>query len=249
MGGLPAGTERPFLTTKCACTQPAGASEADVERELTQSVEQSLTLLGIKKVNCLLLHNAADMTRYGEYVPRALERIVRRGYADAVGVSVYYPAEVEELLKHDLYRATQLPMSLFDQRCARLLPRLREQGVAVFVRSVFLQGLFFLDPDAMEDPALRRYAAPHVSVLRALAQEAGVSVAQLAVSFIRDMPGVTSLVLGADNPAQVRENVALLEGPELAEHVRFKAAEAFAGVDYEGVMSALRKPKPQTASN
>lgn len=244
---LPAGAESPFLTTKCACTQPAGAPAADVERELTESVEHSLELLSINKVNCLLLHNAADMTRHGDIVPQTLRRLIQKGYADTVGVSVYYPAEVEEMLKNDLYQATQIPMNLFDQRFSALLPRLRERGVAVFVRSVFLQGLFFMDPERIEDPALRQYAAPYVAALRTLAEKAGMSVAQLAVSFVRDLPGITSLVLGADNPGQVLENVVLLDGPQLDERMRFEAANAFAGADYEGVMSALRKPKPQTA--
>ena len=246
---LPTGAERPFLTTKCACTQPAGACELEVERELTESVEQSLANLGVSSVNCLLLHNAADMTRFGGAVPRALKRIVDKGYAEAVGVSVYYPAELEQLLENDLYRATQLPMNLFDRRCAHLLPRLRERGVAVFVRSVFLQGLFFLDPQQMGDPDLHHYAAPHVERLHRLSQEAGLSVPQLAISYIRDLPGVTSLVLGADNPEQVIENVALLGGSELPERLRRQADEAFAKVDYEGVMAALRKPKQQPTAN
>jgi len=32
-------------------------------------------------------------------------------------------------------------------------------------------------------------------------------MAELAISYIRDMPGVTSLVLGAEKPEQVRQNL------------------------------------------
>jgi aryl-alcohol dehydrogenase-like predicted oxidoreductase len=214
-----------------------------VERTIMESVELSLSRLNVKKVGCILLHCANDMTRHGSVVPETLKQLIHLGYTDIVGVSVYTGDEVAEMIENDLYQAIQIPMSLFDQRLIRqgLVRKLRDRSICVFVRSVFLQGLFFLDPDHMKNLDLERCASLHLRLLRRFAERAGMSVAQFAISYIRDIPGVTSLVLGADTPEQVLENIALIDGPEIDESIRSEAGEAFREVGFEAIMEALQK--------
>lgn len=235
----------PFITTKFMTTLPAGSSAEMVEKEIVESVESSLSRLGVKKVNCILMHRPEDMTKHGNIVPNTLKKLINMGYTDIVGVSVYFPDEVDTMLKNDLYQAIQIPMNLFDQKLIHSghLERLRQKNICTFVRSVFLQGLFFLDPYNMKDPDLNLYAAPHLKKLHLLAERSSMSVAQFAISFIRDLPGVTSLVLGADTPKQVRENISLLDGPMIGNTERQEALEAFADVDLEAIMNVLRRPK------
>lgn len=237
--------ELPFLTTKFFTTVPSGSPDAMVEKEIIESVETSLSYLKVKKVNCILMHRAEDMTKHGNIVPKTLEGLIKRGYTDIVGTSVYFPHEVATMLENDLYQAIQIPMSLFDQKLIHqgYMKRLEEKHIGVFVRSVFLQGLFFLDPDSMGDPDLAQHAGPHLRKLRTLAERSGMSVAQFAISFIRDIPGVTSLVLGADTPEQVRENIALLDGPAIGEAELHEAFTVFSNVDLEAIMTVLRRPK------
>ncbi|NLJ41278.1 MAG: aldo/keto reductase [Clostridiales bacterium] len=239
------GDKMPFITTKFFTTAPAGSPDSVVEREIMTSVETSLKRLGLKKVNCLLMHRPEDMIQHGDIVPRTLEKLIKEGYTDIVGASIYQPEEVETLLQNDLYSAIQIPMSLFDQKLYHMgyLERLEKRKVGVFVRSVFLQGLFFLDPEHIQDPDLQIHAAPHIRTLKKLAEKSGLSIAQFAVSFIRDLPGVTSLVLGADTPEQIKENILLVDGPPIPEELREESYKAFAGVDLKAIMSVLSRPK------
>ena len=241
----PGSRDKLFITTKLLSDVPAGSPASDVEKALALSVETSLSKLGLSKVDCLLLHIADDMTLHGSVVPATLRRFVNQGIADMAGVSVYYPEEAETMMKDDIYTAIQLPMSILDQRFIEsgAIEWLRGRGVKIFVRSVFFQGLLFLDPKSITDPGLLRFAAPHLKTLRRLSDKAGMSIAQLALTFLRDMPGITSLVLGAENPAQVMENSALFEAPSLPDSLRHEAEEAFKDVDYEGIMTVLRKPR------
>jgi len=241
----PGAKDKLFITTKLSSGLPAGAPAADVEKALFQSVETSLSGLGLRKVNCLLLHHAADMTVHGSVTADVLQRIVSQGLADMAGVSVYHPDEVDVMLKDNIYQAIQLPMNIFDLRFLKsgALDRLHSRGIKIFVRSVFFQGLLFLDPEKMNDPDLIRYAAPHLKKLKQLSEKAGMSIAQFAITFLRDMPGITSLVLGADNSAQIRENIALFDSPMLDDKIRQEAVNAFGDVDYPGIMSVLSRPK------
>src|ERR1700740_3435965 len=51
-----------------------------------------------------------------------------------------------------------------------------------------------------------------VQLLRPLAAEAGLSLAQLAVAWVLQNPNVSAAIVGASRPAQVRENVAAAGG-------------------------------------
>ena len=79
----------------------------------------------------------------------------------------------------------------------------------VFVRSVYLQGLVFQDPDKM-DPRME-FARETLVKFRGLCAKYGLTPAALALSYALSLPGVTSLVLGSEKPEQVEQNAALLE--------------------------------------
>jgi aryl-alcohol dehydrogenase-like predicted oxidoreductase len=208
-------------------------------------VETSLKNLGVSKVGAIMLHSAPDVAMYGQSLADAMGKLLELGYAEQVGVSVYDNEQIEEMLKYDVYTVTQVPMSIFDQRLIAngAVKKLQEKGVTVFVRSVFLQGLFFLDPDGITDPILLEHAAPKIRTLRQIAKAEGMTVAQLAIAFMRDTVGVTSLVLGADTPEQVKENIAYFDAPSLSESVMATLREEFAQVDIPEIMKVLSRPK------
>lgn len=232
-------SEVPFVTTKFI------AEAKDPARSVRDSLDASLRKLQIPSVDAFLMHRWADMENYGDAVPDALAALAREGKIGIYGPSVYRPEEIDVMFKNPGYQAIQVPMNLFDQKLVHMgyLDEMKKRGITVFVRSVFLQGLFFLEPDELQDPLLIEAAAPHLRALRRMAAQENMSVAQFAISFIRDIPGVTSLVLGADTPAQIRENVALMEGPALSEAMREEAAERFRHVDMEKIMNVLSRGK------
>ena len=215
------------------------------KRTIIDTIEMSLSQLGLSKVNCIMLHDPIEMLAGGSVLAKVMGELVTKGYTDEVGVSVYQPSEVDAMLQYDEFSATQLPFNLFDQKMIHSgsLKKLKEKNYVVFVRSVFLQGLFFLDPEELDDPLLIEHAAPHIRTLRQLAYDEGVSIAQLAISFVRDTEGVTSLVLGCETNGQIAENIELISGPEISKKTMEAARTAFPNLAYEEIMTVLRRPK------
>jgi len=229
----------PFIVTKFRLDPALGTDRPSIEKQLYACVEQSLERLRVSRIPLYMLHHAPDMSLYGSVVPDTLGRLQREGLIAHAGVSVYHGREAEEMLRYDVYEAIQVPMNAFDLRLVRsgVLRKLREAGKLILVRSVFLQGFFFLDPASQ--PERYAQATMHLQPLRDLAEREGVSVAQLALSYIRDMEGVASLVLGAETPEQVRENIGLLEGPSLSPATAAKLEELSARVPIEFIMSTV----------
>lgn len=235
--------EIPFITTKIHKFQ--GQTEKELEAFAVESLESSLENLGVPSVDAVMLHAAGDIFTHGQKAVDILERLIKRGYTKQIGVSVYNTEEIDEMLKYDALTVTQVPMSIFDQRliASGAIDRLEKHGVTVFVRSVFLQGLFFLDPDKITDPILLEHAVPKIRLLRKIADAEGISVAQLAIAFMRDCAGVSSLVLGADTPEQVKSNIAYFDAPTLSEGVMAQLKAEFANVDIPEIMKVLSRKK------
>lgn len=235
--------EMPNIITKIPKLQ--GDSPKELEKFVTESVELSLERLGVNKVQGIMLHGAKDPIIHGKKCADAVKALLDHGYTDRVGVSVYVAEDIEGMLPYDVFSITQVPMSIFDQRLIAdgSVTRLQERGYSVFVRSVFLQGLFFLDPDKVDDPILVEHAVPKIRLLRQIAADLGITVAQLAIAFMRDCAGVTSLVLGADTPEQVKSNIAYFDAPALDDSVMQLLQKEFAFVDIPEIMKVLSRPK------
>lgn len=234
-----------FITSKFIVGLPETCGRDEIEKAMFTSVETSLSKLGVNRLNCLMLHRGEEMTRYGNAVPEILEKMIKKGYIDMAGVSVYSSDEIDTMLRYDVFSATQIPMNIFDQTLIYkgYLDKLKEKNIAVFVRSVFLQGLFFLNPKEFTDPLLIEYAKPYSEKLRDFCEETKMSIAELAISFIRDVPGVTSLVLGADTQEQIFQNISYINAPPLSAEIRSEISKAFQGVNMERIMEILRRPK------
>ena len=233
----------PFVSTKVP-----PFPEADVkllEKHIIESVETSLECLGLKKVENIMLHNGVSLFRYGDETAKIMGSLVKRGYCDMVGASVYDAKEIDKMLTYEEYTATQVPMSIFDQRLINggYIEKLADRGYTTFVRSVFLQGLFFLDPEKITDEILIRHALPGIKKIREISEKEGMTIVELAIAFLRDYPGVTSLVLGSDNADQVRANIRCFDAHPLSEETVSILKTTFADVNIPEIMKVLSRPK------
>ena len=222
-----------------------GDSPKELEKFATESVEQSLERLGVNKVSAVMLHGAKDPIIHGKACADAVKALLDHGYTDRVGVSIYTAEDIEGMLPYDIFSVTQVPMSIFDQQliAGGFIDKLKQRDYTVFVRSVFLQGLFFLDPEKVTDPILVEHAVPKIRLIQQIAADLGMSVAQLAIAFMRDCAGVTSLVLGADTPEQVKSNIAYFDAPALDEATMTLLKKEFAFVNIPEIMKVLSRPK------
>jgi aryl-alcohol dehydrogenase-like predicted oxidoreductase len=138
----------------------------------------------------------------------------------------------------------QPPLSMIDRRAqGDLLPWCREHGTGVIAYSPMQSGLLSGAFDrarvqALDETDWRRVAPdfnePNLSHnlalvdrLRPIAAELSVSVAELAIAWVIDQPGVTGAIVGARGPGQVDGWIGAASVP-LTDDVRAALAEAIA---------------------
>ncbi|MDO8685509.1 MAG: aldo/keto reductase, partial [Clostridiales bacterium] len=92
------GKKPPLITTKFKIDPAGDTSHMGIEKQMYGLVEKSLHKIKIRAIPVYMLHNAKDMSLYGNAVRETLEKMKTEGLIEKAGVSVYNPEEVEEML-------------------------------------------------------------------------------------------------------------------------------------------------------
>lgn len=204
----------------------------EIETDIRKEVETSLDALRMKQIPILLIHDPDMLKHHGNVVTRALRNLRDEGLIAKAGISLGGDTERQyreycAIFRDETYEVIQVPINVLDQRLLRIgaIRDFIETNKIVFARSVFLQGLLLMNPNMLPDKLSD--AEVFLRKLENLADYEGISVSQLAVSYIRDLEGISSLVIGAETVSQVSDNLTLLNGPRLSEKVRDQISKMF----------------------
>jgi aryl-alcohol dehydrogenase-like predicted oxidoreductase len=133
-----------------------------------------------------------------------LVKLKEAGKAEKIGFSLYYPEELEEILRKKIAAdLVQVPFNIFDQRFIDYFDRLKERNIELHVRSVFLQGLMFKKPDVLSGQFLK--IKNKIKRLNAIAQKNNLSLVALCLNFAYSDNRINKVVVGIDNFAHFRE--------------------------------------------
>ncbi len=232
----------PTISTKISDLKQIHTLEPEqVYLFMKSQVILSASKLQLNKIPICLLHDASNMNNPN--VISSLLRLKEEGLVDKIGVSIYHPDEVVTFLNTGIFEVIQLPISLLDIRLIKngLLHKLHQKGILIFARSIFLQGLFFLDYEKL--PSHLAFAKDYLKQVHQIAEKAGVSVPQLAFAFVRDIPEITSLVIGAENAQQLQQIVSLLEMKPIPQKINKEILDTFNNVPERLINPSLWESK------
>ena len=200
--------QRPFIVTKAAKLDHSSLEA--LRADLQSRVASSKARLGLPQLPMLMLHNCDDYLCDKENVKLVFDELKASGEILYAGISAYSNHDYGELASSG-FDAVQIPVNIFDwgQIENGGLQKLKDSGMMIFVRSVYLQGLVFQDPDSI--PERMAFCRDTLVKFRNLCKKYQLSPAVLALSYALSLPGVTSLVLGSETVEQVRQNARLLK--------------------------------------
>ena len=212
-----------------------------IRKEIYEQVNSSLNTFGIDKIPVYLFHQGKDqdMESYAEPVSLVLSELKKDGLISVGGVSFFNPEDVHFILENSEFQAVQIPINIFDQRLIvdGTLEKMKERNKIVFARSVYLQGLFFLNPAGLTGNLISAF--PYLQKLKTLSDEVDMTIHEMCFSFVRDLCGISSMVVGAENATQVNDNIKLLDSPALNPEFRSKISNIFKDVPKTIITPAL----------
>lgn len=111
------------------------------KKSIKEQCCETLENLKLKTLEGYLFHNSSTLTE-NEFLWEEFIELKRIGYVKKIGYSVYNTTDLERLLEMNLIPdIVQLPLNILDRRFQKYFERLKNIGVEIHVRSVFLQGL------------------------------------------------------------------------------------------------------------
>ena len=181
----------------------------DVTAWAHAAVDGALARLRVPRLHGLLMHSARDLLgSRGAEVSAALASVRASGKAGKVGVSVYGPAELDELARGGEFDLVQAPFSLVDRRLATSgwLRRLHADGVEIHVRSVFLQGLLLMRSPGR--PSQFDRWGEFWRTFDSWLEQNHLAPLEACLGHVFSYPEIDRVVVGVDSLRQLREILA-----------------------------------------
>ncbi|HZW99009.1 MAG TPA: aldo/keto reductase family protein [Trueperaceae bacterium] len=208
-------------------------SEAPTDRGLSrkhvlESIDMSLDRLGVDHLDIYFAHRYDDETSLEEIV-EAFTDVVRSGRSHYWGTSMWPATRIVEAVAYAKGHGLVAPVteqpafSLLDRERVqeRIAPVTEPKGIGLVVFSPLAQGMLtgkyddgvpegsrFANFETFKDHFMTEENVARVRALKPIADDLGITRAQLALAWILRQPGVSSVITGATRVDQVIDNAA-----------------------------------------
>lgn len=175
-----------------------------------EKCKNSIIALG-QKPHAMLAHNAADFLDETFY--RDLMKIKNDDLVNSIGVSVYTAQEIKEILKKNKPDIIQCPLSIMDSSLftSGVLDLIKEHNIELHVRSVFLQGLIYIEEK--EGRKMFGDAFQIISDLKQIAENYRLTLGELSLKWVNSLSQVDRIVIGMESVDQLQKNIECLHNP------------------------------------
>lgn len=233
--------DRAVVATKVGGPAWEGPDGSGLGRKhVLASVEKSLERLRTDHIDIFYYHFPDHVTPFDEMI-ETMNELIRQGKIRFWGVSNFAAWEICEMVEHA--RAAGLQPPVISQSVYNLLTRGADDELIPFLKEYGI-GLAPFNPLAgglLTGKHRREAAAEHsrfsleqgyrmrywkernfdaMDILTGVAEQAGMSLLELAVRWVLSEPAVTSPIIGVSKMEQLVQNVALVEKGPLPEDVR-----------------------------
>ena len=209
------------IVTKTPLFKKDRIDKADATR-LKETFLQSLKRVKQPAIYGLLVHHANDLlVPGGPFLWQAMKEMKVAGFVKKIGVSVYSPHEIEKLSGKYRPDLIQLPVNVFDQRMIQggYLRHLKDLGIEIHSRSVFLQGLLLMTPEELY-PYFNPIR-PMMMQYHSAMQNQRISPLAAALGFVYQQPEIDYIIVGVNNQSHLEEIINMVHNIETLGNLDF----------------------------
>lgn len=200
-----------------------------LKNHLTTIFFRSLDRLKLSKIYGLLIHDVNDLlSEQGHEILNKILELQNGGFIDKVGVSVYTENQLDRVLNIFKPDIVQLPVNLIDQRFVNngYIRNLKSNHIEIHARSVFLQGLLLMPLKKI--PTYFAPILPKIISIHAMAEIRGVSLHNLALSYVKNLKDIDVILVGVDSLLQFNQCIQEFEHASIFDEKNFSCNdEAF----------------------
>lgn len=173
---------------------------------IRNKIKSDLMLLHSTKINALFFHSYTEYKENSHNISELI-RAKEEGLISSIGVSIYTNEELIDVINDSKIDIIQLPYNLLDNDFQRgsLLKIAKEKGKKIQVRSVFLQGLFFMESN--EVPEKLATLKPWLEKIKKLAELLNISKESLCFLYPNSQSYIDEIIIGVETKEQLLRNI------------------------------------------
>ncbi len=190
------------------------------EKNINNRFFESLHKLEQESLYCYMVHDFNDIVNNCNVINKIFLKFKDEGLIKKIGVSVYDKSQIKFLLRNFNFDLIQIPINIFDQRLLKddILLNLKRRGVEIYARSVFLQGLIFLDKNNL--PLKFKSIKKQLEKLNEISLKYNISKEEVALLFVNTINEIDKIVIGVEKIDQLQRNVKILNKSENFNKIR-----------------------------
>ncbi|HEU5291369.1 MAG TPA: aldo/keto reductase [Cyclobacteriaceae bacterium] len=176
---------------------------------LRDKLFQSLEILKASSLYCYMYHQFSDYEaalRLDE-----LKEFKRNSTISKIGVSLYGVEQLRQVINDRDIDLIQLPSNLLDSSSEKetLLKQAKKSGKEIHARSIYLQGLFFKDPNSLTGNLIA--LKPYLEKIKSICHQHQLDIKSAALNYVLHKEYIDYVVLGIDQASQLAENLSSIE--------------------------------------
>ena len=174
------------------------------DESISIQLENSLKILGLNSLYGYLAHRPGEIFKDpGQW--KELQKFKDTGKVQKIGFSLNEPEELAQLLAKNFFPdLVQVPFNYFDRRFETAVKELKNRGCEIHTRSAFLQGLFFMDPQKLDD-----FFNEVKPIIANLQEKKPLNGALL--KFVLEKSYIDKVIIGVENERQLMQNIENLD--------------------------------------
>lgn len=178
-----------------------------------KSVLQSLKRLKRKQVYGVLVHSLEDLKSPNiKKIFLELEKLKNKKIIKKIGVSVYSEKNLANIIKKYNIDIVQFPASVFDLRFLKknLFLRLKRKKIKILTRSIFLQGIIFLNKQVIMNKFGKH--SKHIIKFKKDFNNDTNKMINYCLSFVENFKHIDGIIIGVNSS---RELVQILNNSKI----------------------------------
>ena len=183
-----------------------------------RTLKASLSSLQIPSIETVLLHRPEELLQEnGPHIFRSLTTLRDKGLIKKIGISIYSPEILTDIISRYSIDVVQAPLNIFDRRMisSGWLRKLADKNINFIARSVFLQGILLADP--IDLPAYFHKWGLHFEKWINFLQNNSLTALEASLQFVAQEPEVDKVIVGVESESQFSEIIGVMDNRTLVE--------------------------------
>lgn len=183
------------------------SNEIISEKIIRKFFFNSLHRLEQESIYCYMIHDFNDVKNNCDLISKTFFKLKNDRCIKKIGVSVYDKNQIKFLLKNFNFDIIQIPINIFDQRLLEkdILYSLKKRNIDIYARSIFLQGLIFLNKDSL--PLKFKSIRKYLEKINKISLKFNISKEEIALLFINSISEINKIVIGLGKIEHLKKDI------------------------------------------